>query len=110
MFNRGHHTRDFTYIDDVVHFLEKMKNVKQKIKYSIYNICSSKPIGLMTYLNEIEKNLKSEAKIKYMDLQKGDVIKTHGDNKKIVKKFGGHKFISVNQGVKKFINWFKFYK
>ncbi len=110
LFNKGQHTRDFTYIDDVVHFLEKMKNLKQKINYSIYNICSSKPIGLMKYLNEIEKNLRSKAKIKYMNLQKGDVIKTHGDNKKIIKSFGRHKFVGINLGVKKFTSWFKFYK
>ena len=110
LFNKGNHTRDFTYIDDVIHFLEKMKNVQQKNNYCIYNLCSSKPIGLMKYLNEIEKNLQSKAKIKYMNLQKGDVIKTHGDNKKIIKRFGKHKFVSVNQGVKKFTSWFKSYK
>ena len=110
LFNKGNHTRDFTYIDDVIHFLEKMKNVKQKNNYSIYNVCSSRPIGLMKYLNEIEKNLQSKAKIKYMNLQKGDVIKTHGDNKKIIKRFGRHKFVSVDQGVKKFTSWFKSYK
>ena len=64
----------------------------------------------MKYLNNIEENLKSKAKLKYMKLQKGDVIKTHGDNKKILKNFGEHKFISISEGVKKFTDWFKFYK
>ena len=47
-----------------------MKNVKQKNNYCIFNVCSNKPIGLMKYLNEIEKNLQSKAKIKYMNLKK----------------------------------------
>ena len=37
LFNKGHHTRDFTYIDDVVHFLVKMRDIKKNNTRGNYN-------------------------------------------------------------------------
>ena len=38
IFNKGNHIRDFTYVDDVVHALEKLISKKTKIKNSISNL------------------------------------------------------------------------
>ena len=109
LYNSGKHTRDFTYIDDVVLYLKKLRNVKQKKLFETYNICSNNPIKLRRYLNIIEQNFKKKAKIKKLKLQKGDVVKTHGDNTKIKKLLGSIRFTSVEDGVSRFINWFKSY-
>jgi len=42
-------------------------------------------------------------------LQKADVIKTHGSNKKIIKKIGKIKFTSIEVGLMKTAKWFKKY-
>jgi UDP-glucuronate 4-epimerase len=109
LYNSGKHTRDFTYIDDVVLYLKKFRNIKQKKLFETYNICSNNPVKLKKYLNIIEQNFKKKAKIKKLKLQKGDVVKTHGDNTKIKKLLGSNKFTSVEDGVSRFINWFKSY-
>ena len=70
LFNYGNHTRDFTYIDDVVFFLKKIMKRKNKIKYETFNISSSNPTNLKKYIQVIEKNLKLKAKIKLLKLQK----------------------------------------
>ena len=87
LYNMGNHARDFTYIDDVTNYLEKFRNKKQKNFFEIFNVCSNKPISLIKYLNLIEKSLNKKAKVKKLKLQLGDVVKTHGDNKKIKKIF-----------------------
>ena len=38
--------------------------------------------------------------------QKADVLKTHGDNKKIKKYLNYKKFTNINLGLKKTIEWF----
>ena len=44
-------------------------------------------------------------------LQKADVIKTHGSNKKIIKKIGKVKFTDIEIGLKRTVKWFvKYYK
>ena len=110
LYNYGKHTRDFTYIDDVVKYLIKFKKHKKNKKFDVFNICSNNPVSLIKYLNIIEKNFNKKAKIKKVNLQKGDVIKTHGDNSKIKKKLGQIQFTSIEIGVNKFISWFKNYK
>lgn len=110
LYNSGNHTRDFTFIDDVILYLKRFKRNKQKNKFEVYNICSNNPVSLIKYLKIIEKNFGKKARFKKLKLQMGDVVKTHGDNSKIRKLFGKKKFTSVEDGVNKFVNWFKKYK
>ena len=110
LYNKGNHIRDFTYIDDVVNGITKIiKNPpKNKIPFKIYNIASNKPHHLKQFLKIIEKNLNKKAKIKYFSLQKGDVDKTHGSIK-LLNKLGYIPKTSIEEGVKKFIKWYKSY-
>ena len=53
VFNHGKHTRDFTYIDDIVEgiiLLIKSKKSKQKIQHKIYNLGNNKPESLLKLL------------------------------------------------------------
>jgi len=109
LYNRGNHIRDFTFIDDVINYLDKFKYKKQKNFFEIFNVCSNKPISLIKYLNIIEKSLKKKAKVKNLKLQQGDVVKTHGDNKKIKKYLGNHAFKKIDEGINEFTEWFKKY-
>ena len=91
LFNYGNHVRDFTYIDDVVEFTrraifkipnnKKLSNYSSRVKWIIYNVCSSKPVKLKNFIQEIEKNIKTKIKYNNLKLQSGDVIKTHGSNR-----------------------------
>ena len=85
LYNFGNHTRDFTYIDDVIEILRRLllKNSKL-LKNDIFNICSNKPQKLVKIIDFMLKN-KIKPKIKKISLQKADIIKTHGDNTKILK-------------------------
>ena len=59
----------------------------------------------------IEKYLNKKASLKLLPLQKGDVIKTHGSSKKIIKKTNYSPKTQIDIGIKNFIDWYKkFYK
>ena len=79
VFNYGKHSRDFTYIDDVVEGISLVSLKKNKYisnNYSeIFNIGGDHPITLNTLIKEIEKNLGKKAKKNLMPLQMGDVKK-----------------------------------
>ncbi len=111
LFNSGNHTRDFTYIDDVVISIYKLlkKPSRKKIPYQILNICSNNPISLKNFIKIIEKNLNLKAKIKNLELQKGDVKKTHGNNLKINNYLKNYKMVNIEDGISKFIIWYKSY-
>ena len=46
-------------------------------------------------------------KIKKVSLQKADILKTHGDNKKIIKYINFRKFSDWKESLKKTIVWYQ---
>ncbi|MDA9717805.1 GDP-mannose 4,6-dehydratase, partial [Candidatus Pelagibacter sp.] len=125
LFNYGNHTRDFTYIDDIVNGIEKIGNSIpkgnkkwnpkkpnpsfSKYPYQIYNIASDRKVKLTKYLDILEKKLNMKAKIKYLPLQKGDVPDVRSSIKKIKNKLNYKPKIKVEIGISRFVDWYKTY-
>lgn len=125
VFNNGKHTRDFTYIDDIVEGVSKVIELKaksnpkwksnkpdpatSKVPWKIFNIGNSKPVKLMDYISAIEKCLDKKAKINYLPLQPGDVPDTYADVSNLETNFGYRPKTSVSKGILNFINWYKEY-
>ncbi len=105
--NYGNHQRDFTYIRDVVSIVKKIK-FHNKFENTIYNICSNNPIKLTAIFGILSKYIKIP-KIKKRKLQQADVIKTHGDNTKIIKETKFKNFTSFEKGLLNTLNWYKQY-
>ncbi len=108
LYNRGNHERDFTYIDDIVDGIAGVVNKipKNKIPYKVYNIGNGKPRKLIDYLNIIEKFLNKKSKVKKLPLQAGDIVKTHADVSLLKKDIGYKPKTSIEQGIKKFLDWY----
>ena len=105
--NFGKHTRDFTHIDDVVEILHKLlKNNKKLKKNDVLNICSNKPMNLLNVISFMMKN-GIKPKITKVKLQQADILKTHGDNKKLFKYIGRKKFGNWRTSVRNLILWYK---
>ena len=125
VYNNGIHTRDFTYIDDIVNGVIKTldnpatKNLKwdgdkpdpasSKVPWIVYNIGNNKPIKLMDYINELQKNLGVKAKINFLPLQPGDVLDTFANIDNLKEKFQYKPSISIEEGITKFVKWYKSY-
>ena len=112
VFNNGKHSRDFTYVDDIVDGIYKILVSKNKKSLNnIYNIGFGKEIPLLKFLRLIEKFLQKKSKKKLLPLQKGDVIKTHSDIKLIKRDYRYIPKTKVENGVKKFVEWYiSYYK
>ncbi len=125
VFNHGKHTRDFTYIDDIVEGIIKTIDnpasgnskwnsnqpdpATSKVPWRIYNIGNNKPVHLMDYINALEKTLGKKAKINFLPLQPGDVPDTYASAENLNKKFNYKPTTSVTQGVSNFVKWYKDY-
>ncbi len=109
--NYGNHLRDFTYINDVTKILENLTMKRKKIKkFEIYNVCSNKPINLEKVIKFMNKN-NIKPRLKKVGLQKADIYKTHGNNKKIIKITKFNKFTALEKGLVNTLSWYrKFYK
>ena len=115
VFNYGKHTRDFTYVDDIVDGVNKvldnpaekiligtvtnLTHATSKAPWRIYNIGNNEPVSLMDYIGALEKALGKKAKINFLPLQPGDVPDTHADVNNLKLKFNYKPSTSITEGV-----------
>jgi UDP-glucuronate 4-epimerase len=125
IFNHGKHQRDFTYIDDIIEGLVKVATAPalpnydwtsdnpdpgtSKAPWRLYNIGNNCPINLMDYIFALEKALGKKAKKNYLPIQPGDVLNTYANVDDLVKKFNYKPKTTVEEGINKFVQWFKKY-
>ena len=112
VYNNGQMKRDFTYIDDVTAGIEKVltSSYADKAEYRIYNIGRGKPENLMDFIRLIEKGLGRKALLKFMPLQKGDVLETFADISALKRDFGYEPSVDLEVGMARFLTWFKEYR
>ena len=111
LYNKGFHTRDFTYIDDAIKVIIKVLTSPPKIfvPFDILNVGSGNPQKLKFFLSIIERFLNKKAKVVLKGPQPGDVLRTHAYNKKLIKKTKIKFKTSFVSGVGKLINLYKSY-
>ncbi|NMM63690.1 NAD-dependent epimerase/dehydratase family protein [Clostridium sp. P21] len=114
VFNNGDMYRDFTYIDDILRGIENVlcnppKEDENGVKYKIYNIGNNKPEKLMYFIAILEKCLGKEAKKEFLPMQAGDVYKTYADVTHLVKDFDFKPSTPIEEGLEKFVDWYKGY-
>ena len=106
----GNLYRDFTYIKSAVKLIKILSILDLKKDYDVFNICSSKPIKVIKIIDKLKISTKYQ-NIKNISMNKHEVYKTYGSNKKILKKIKiKNIFVPINIGVKRTINWFKKYE
>ena len=125
IFNYGKSSRSFTFIDDVIEILvrlikkpaladksfdtSKPNQSTSWCPHRILNIGNENSIGILNFLEILEKELGIKAIKKFESIQKGDVISTSSDNRLINEWIGIHKKTPLEGGVKIFIEWYKNY-
>lgn len=125
VFNHGNHTRDFTYIDDIVEGIVRTLDTvatgnadwdssnpdpaSSAAPYRIHNIGSNNPVQLGRYIEHIEQALGIEAVKNFLPMQPGDVPDTAADVSTLIRDVGYAPSTDVAVGVQNFVNWYKEY-
>ncbi|RMG31230.1 MAG: NAD-dependent epimerase [Gammaproteobacteria bacterium] len=123
VFNYGKHRRDFTYIDDIVEGVVRVLDripepnpdwsgdapdaASSKAPYRLYNIGNHQPVELMHYIEVLEDCLGKKAEKNLLPLQPGDVPDTYADVSDLVRDIGYRPSTSVEEGVRKFVDWYR---
>jgi len=109
VFNNGNMQRDFTYIDDIIEGICNIIDIEIIEKSTIYNIGNNKPIKLMYFIKCLENELNLSSIIKMKEMQPGDVKATWANIDKLISKTKYEPKTSIEEGVKKFVHWYKDY-
>lgn len=122
VFNHGNHTRDFTYVDDIVEgvirTLDKPATAdpayskdapdpaSSHAPYRLYNIGSNSPIKLSRYIEVLEDCLGKKAEKNLLPLQPGDVPDTFANVDALVEDVNYKPDTPIEVGVKRFVDWY----
>ena len=111
VFNKGKHSRDFTYIDDIVSGVVNtlLADAKDSALYKLYNIGNSVPVELMDFIQAIESKLGVEAQKQMLPMQPGDVNQIWADVRALQKDYNYRPNTSVEDGVAAFVDWYQSY-
>jgi len=123
VFNFGQHTRDFTYIDDIVEgvirTLDRVPGpdpafdplqpspASSSAPYRVYNIGNHRPVQLSRYIELIEQALGRTAEKRLLPLQPGDVPDTEADVEALMRDTGYSPETPVEIGIQRFVDWYR---
>lgn len=125
VFNNGNHSRDFTYIDDIVKGVVRTLDITAKpnndwigqvpdpgtslAPYRLYNIGNNQPVELMRFIEIIEDCLGLKATKNFLPLQQGDVPATFADVDALIEDVDYAPSTSIENGIARFIEWYRNY-
>jgi UDP-glucuronate 4-epimerase len=125
VYNSGNMSRDFTYIDDLVHSIclligaapskpsesgdEINNNQSPVAPYRVVNIGNAKPEKLTFFIEAIERATGLVATKNYLPMQAGDVRSTWADTSLLESIIGYTPSTELETGIRKFVEWYKGY-
>lgn len=125
VFNNGNHSRDFTYIDDIVEGVVRASDrpassnpdwdsdhpdpATSKAPFRIYNIGNSQAVKLSDFIAAIETATGRQAQKQMLPLQPGDVPDTFADSSALQQSVGYKPDTPVEEGVRRFVEWYREY-
>lgn len=105
MYGDGASRRDYTYISDIVDGI--IATLDKKFDYEVINLGNSSVVELRYLIRLIEENLGKEARIKQLPDQPGDVPVTYADISKAKRLLGYNPRVSIEEGVGRFVEWYR---
>ena len=127
IFNYGNCKRDFTYVDDIVEGVKRVMQSPPPVEpgedglpippYRIYNIGNNQPENLLDFVDILQQELVRagvlpedydfEAHKELVPMQPGDVPITYADTSALERDFGFKPSTSLQDGLRKFAEWYK---
>jgi UDP-glucuronate 4-epimerase len=114
LFNNGDMKRDFTYVDDIVQGIlgclgKPPADDGTAAPHRLYNLGNHRSEPLRRFVEIIERELGKRAAIEYAPMQPGDVRETCADIDAAARDFGFTPATSIDQGLPRFIAWYRDY-
>ena len=127
VFNHGHHTRDFTFVDDIVEGVIRTLDTvpgadptydpllpnpgSSSAPWRVYNIGNHQPVQLLRYIEVLEDCLGRKAEKRLLPMQPGDVPDTCADVEALRRDTGYHPSTPIETGIRSFVDWYReFYR
>jgi len=125
VFNHGNHSRDFTYVDDIVEGVVRTLDHpaapdpaydaqspnpgSSNAPYRVYNIGNDQPVQLLRFIELLERHLGRTVAKNLLPMQPGDVPDTWADVSALRRDVGYAPSTPIEEGVARFVAWYRDY-
>ena len=125
VFNHGNHSRDFTYVDDIVEGVirtldhpaapdpaydaQSPNPGSSNAPYRVYNIGNDQPVQLLRFIELLEQHLGRTVAKNLLPMQPGDVPDTWADVSALRRDVGYAPNTPIEEGVARFVAWYRDY-
>ncbi|MFJ4351138.1 NAD-dependent epimerase [Pseudomonas sp. NPDC089428] len=116
IYNHGQMARDFTYIDDIVESIVRLRQKPPRADAGqppcqLFNIGRGQPVRLLAFVECLENALGIKAQREYLPLQAGDVLETWADVDSLTRWIDFSPSTPLEHGVAAFVGWYRdFYR
>jgi len=113
LYNEGLMSRDFTYIDDIVESIVRLRPRPPLPESAgegvnrIFNIGRGTPVALLDFVECLEAALGRPARRNLMPMQAGDVHRTWADVSALAQWVDFRPHVTVEAGVGQFVKWYR---
>ena len=105
VYGDGSTERDYTYISDIVDGV--IACTRKQFKYEIFNLGESHTVRLSRLIELLENAMGKKAIIDRQPAQPGDVPRTYADISKARALLGYQPKVKIEEGIPKFVDWFR---
>ena len=125
VFNQGQMKRDFVYIDDLALGVINVQAhvpkpdlgfdtrnpdpARSSAPYRVFNIGNHSPVELLELIAVIERCVGRKANLELLPLQPGDLVETYADVQDLIDTTGFKPSTTIDQGMARFVEWFRGY-
>lgn len=102
----GEQKLNYVYVDDVVDSLNMVLNNKQASR-EVFNVGSKDTITIKDFVTIVSKKIGKEIKLQYLPMRETETCNFEPDLTKIKKNLGFKAKISLEEGIRKTIEWYK---
>jgi UDP-glucuronate 4-epimerase len=104
-FGDGSTRRDYTYITDIINGV--LRAIERVQGFEVINLGGSQTTRLADLIGLLEKGLGQDAVIDEEPGQPGDVVATYADVEKARRLLGYEPQVSIEDGIRRFVEWYK---
>jgi UDP-glucuronate 4-epimerase len=108
IYGDGSSRRDYTFIDDLIDGI--LAVIRYHKGFEIYNLGESQTTSLKELIRLIEEAFDKMANVEMLDPQPGDVSVTYADITKAKRMLKYQPGVKMEEGIKRFAEWYKKYR
>ncbi len=104
LFGDGSFERDFTYVSDIISGVVSALDLESG--FEVFNLGDSSPVTMKRVIELIERHVGAKARIRRLPIAAGDIARTCADIGKSTRVLGYSPQVMIDEGIRRFVEWF----